>query len=202
MIGDIMQPSHLLLVLVVALLVLGPKRLPEVGRQLGKGLRDFRAAINGEHTDHHDEGGFDHGHLSGTHQPVESQFGQEATEAAPNTQPATTGDAAQNGHEFGDQAAGPAATDHQFANGAAEPVAEDHEFAHVAAGPASGGQSDRGDLGEPTGSTESGHQPVSDQPTQRTEADATSQATDAGASSTAGEPDVVAERHQPADPLS
>ena len=53
MIGDILQPTHLLFVLVIALLVLGPKRLPEVGRALGNGLRDFKSAINGE--DHHDE---------------------------------------------------------------------------------------------------------------------------------------------------
>jgi sec-independent protein translocase protein TatA len=45
-IGDILQPTHLLLILVVALLVLGPKRLPEVGRSLGKGLRDFKHAIS------------------------------------------------------------------------------------------------------------------------------------------------------------
>src|ERR1700750_1351178 len=48
MIGDILQPTHLLFVLVVALLVLGPKRLPEAGRALGKGLRDFKTAISGE----------------------------------------------------------------------------------------------------------------------------------------------------------
>jgi sec-independent protein translocase protein TatA len=48
-IGDILQPTHLLLILVVALLVLGPKRLPEVGRSLGSGLRDFRNALSGEH---------------------------------------------------------------------------------------------------------------------------------------------------------
>ena len=48
MIGDILQPTHLLFILVVALLVLGPKRLPEAGRALGKGLRDFRSAISGE----------------------------------------------------------------------------------------------------------------------------------------------------------
>jgi sec-independent protein translocase protein TatA len=47
MVGDILQPTHLLLILVVALLVLGPKRLPEAGRSLGKGLRDFKRAING-----------------------------------------------------------------------------------------------------------------------------------------------------------
>ena len=48
MIGDILQPTHLLFVLVIALLVLGPKRLPEVGRSLGRGLRDFRMAMSGE----------------------------------------------------------------------------------------------------------------------------------------------------------
>ena len=48
MIGDILQPTHLLFVLVVALLVLSPKRLPEAGRALGKGLRDFKSAIGGE----------------------------------------------------------------------------------------------------------------------------------------------------------
>src|SRR6516165_3923845 len=53
MVGDLLQPTHLLFVLVVALLVLGPKRLPEVGRSLGKGRRDFRHAMSGE--DHDDE---------------------------------------------------------------------------------------------------------------------------------------------------
>jgi sec-independent protein translocase protein TatA len=48
MFGDIMEPTHLLFVLVVALLVLGPKRLPEVGRTLGSGIRDFRQALSGE----------------------------------------------------------------------------------------------------------------------------------------------------------
>jgi sec-independent protein translocase protein TatA len=55
MVGDILQPTHLLFVLVVALLVLGPKRLPEVGRTLGNGIRDFRSAINGESTESRDE---------------------------------------------------------------------------------------------------------------------------------------------------
>lgn len=55
MIGDILQPTHLLFVLVVALLVLGPKRLPEVGRSLGKGLRDFRSALSGDEQDQNDQ---------------------------------------------------------------------------------------------------------------------------------------------------
>jgi sec-independent protein translocase protein TatA len=44
-VGDILQPSHLLFILVIALIVLGPKRLPEAGKSLGKGLRDFRSAL-------------------------------------------------------------------------------------------------------------------------------------------------------------
>jgi sec-independent protein translocase protein TatB len=35
-------PQELLLILVVALLVVGPQRLPELSRQIGKGLREFR----------------------------------------------------------------------------------------------------------------------------------------------------------------
>jgi sec-independent protein translocase protein TatA len=54
-IGDIFQPTHLLFVLVVALLVLGPKRLPEVGRSLGRGIRDFRSALSFDDAHQHEE---------------------------------------------------------------------------------------------------------------------------------------------------
>jgi sec-independent protein translocase protein TatA len=47
------SPVHLLFIGAVALVVLGPKRLPEVARALGKGMREFRQAIN---LDEHDEG--------------------------------------------------------------------------------------------------------------------------------------------------
>jgi len=54
-VGDILQPTHLLFILVIALLVLGPKRLPEAGRSLGRGLRDFRSALSGDDHDEPDE---------------------------------------------------------------------------------------------------------------------------------------------------
>jgi sec-independent protein translocase protein TatA len=44
-------PMELLLVGLIALIVLGPKRLPEVGRSLGKGMREFRASLAGEGDD-------------------------------------------------------------------------------------------------------------------------------------------------------
>jgi sec-independent protein translocase protein TatA len=47
MIGNILSPTHLLLVLAVALIVLGPKRLPEVGRGLGAAIRDFKDSLSG-----------------------------------------------------------------------------------------------------------------------------------------------------------
>lgn len=42
------NPVHLLFIAVVALIVLGPKRLPELARALGKGMREFRHAMSGE----------------------------------------------------------------------------------------------------------------------------------------------------------
>jgi sec-independent protein translocase protein TatA len=42
------NPTHILLVLLVILLVFGAKRLPEMGRSLGAGLRGFKESINGE----------------------------------------------------------------------------------------------------------------------------------------------------------
>ena len=44
-------PLELIIVAVIALLVLGPKRLPEAGRSLGQGMRGFRNALDGKHSD-------------------------------------------------------------------------------------------------------------------------------------------------------
>lgn len=40
-------PMEIVLVLVIALLVLGPKRLPEAGRSIGKGMREFKDSLAG-----------------------------------------------------------------------------------------------------------------------------------------------------------
>ena len=42
---------ELLILLLVVLLVFGPKRLPEMGKQLGRGMREFKDSITGNHDD-------------------------------------------------------------------------------------------------------------------------------------------------------
>jgi sec-independent protein translocase protein TatA len=44
-------PMELIVVLVIALVVLGPKKLPEVGKSLGKGMREFKDSISGMSAD-------------------------------------------------------------------------------------------------------------------------------------------------------
>jgi sec-independent protein translocase protein TatA len=41
-------PIELAIVLIIALVVFGPKRLPELGRSLGKGIREFRGSVSGD----------------------------------------------------------------------------------------------------------------------------------------------------------
>ena len=122
MVGDILQPTHLIFVLVVALLVLGPKRLPEVGRQLGNGLRDFRAAINGEHSEP---------------EQVKAPYEEPAAQAGTaETVSETTPE-----HELVHASAHPSAEGHEFAHEATvasvdggahagEKPVGDHEFAY------------------------------------------------------------------------
>jgi sec-independent protein translocase protein TatA len=47
MFGPQIGPLEIVLVLVIALVVLGPKRLPEAGRSLGRGMREFKNSISG-----------------------------------------------------------------------------------------------------------------------------------------------------------
>ena len=49
-------PLEVLVVLIIALIVLGPSRLPDVARSVGKGMREFREALNSAtHDDDEDE---------------------------------------------------------------------------------------------------------------------------------------------------
>src|SRR4029078_2153725 len=63
--GNIGLPE-ILVVLVIALIIFGPKRLPELGRSVGKGIREFRSSISGD--DEGSEPPSKHAHIEGAEQ--------------------------------------------------------------------------------------------------------------------------------------
>jgi sec-independent protein translocase protein TatA len=44
-------PMELIVILAIALIVLGPKKLPEVGRSVGRGMREFKESLSGDSRD-------------------------------------------------------------------------------------------------------------------------------------------------------
>jgi sec-independent protein translocase protein TatA len=48
MFEGLFQPMHLLIIAGIVLLIFGPKKLPELGKGLGDGIRGFKAAMSGE----------------------------------------------------------------------------------------------------------------------------------------------------------
>ena len=51
MFDGLLQPMHLLIILVVGLFIFGPKKLPELGKGLAEGIRGFKDALNGDSKD-------------------------------------------------------------------------------------------------------------------------------------------------------
>ena len=48
LIGEgLLQPTHIFFILLIVLLIFGPGKLPELGKGLGKGIREFKDAIRG-----------------------------------------------------------------------------------------------------------------------------------------------------------
>ncbi len=50
--GELLQPSHLMIVLIVAFVLFGGKKLPELGAGLGKGIRSFKESMREISADH------------------------------------------------------------------------------------------------------------------------------------------------------
>jgi sec-independent protein translocase protein TatA len=75
--GNIGLPE-VLVVLVIALIIFGPKRLPELGRSVGKGIREFRASISGNDDD--DESPPKPPQIEGAEKPSEPVEGEVVTE--------------------------------------------------------------------------------------------------------------------------
>ncbi len=51
MIEDLLQPRHLLVILLVAIILFGPKKLPELGKGLAQGIRGFKDALKSGESD-------------------------------------------------------------------------------------------------------------------------------------------------------
>jgi sec-independent protein translocase protein TatA len=77
-------PMELIVVLIIALIVLGPKKLPEVGRSVGKGMREFKDSIAGG--GHDDDEVPEHPALHAAR--AESTETSTVTDVAPEREPA------------------------------------------------------------------------------------------------------------------
>jgi sec-independent protein translocase protein TatA len=62
MFEGLMQPMHLMIILAVGVLLFGPKKIPELGKGLGEGIRGFKEALKSatEHTPERTEHAPDH----------------------------------------------------------------------------------------------------------------------------------------------
>ena len=73
-------PTELIIVLVIVLLIFGPKRLPGLGRQLGSGMREFKESITGKDKDDDDDA---RASRDGDRRDVEAALGRPEGEQAP-----------------------------------------------------------------------------------------------------------------------
>jgi len=73
-------PPELIIVLVIVLVIFGPKRLPALGRQLGTGMKEFKDSITSRGSDDDDD---DDEAASGKRQEANSALGRPEDEPAP-----------------------------------------------------------------------------------------------------------------------
>lgn len=77
-------PTELIIVLVIVLLIFGPKRLPGLGRQLGSGMREFKDSISGRGSDDDDlDDDVDEDERSAQRRRTEAALGRPDGEPAP-----------------------------------------------------------------------------------------------------------------------
>jgi sec-independent protein translocase protein TatA len=66
-------PLELAIVLIIALVIFGPKRLPELGRSMGRGLREFKSSVTGEKDKDEDQKPAELEEPSKAEEPVEGE---------------------------------------------------------------------------------------------------------------------------------
>jgi sec-independent protein translocase protein TatA len=77
--GNVGLPE-ILVVLVIALIIFGPKRLPELGRSVGKGIREFRSSISGDGDGDEEEPAPKPAQIEGAEESTEPVEGEVVTE--------------------------------------------------------------------------------------------------------------------------
>jgi sec-independent protein translocase protein TatA len=83
------NPVHIIFIVLILLLIFGARRLPEIGRSLGTGMREFKQSITGEDHNHHQQAPtLAPGSLPGQ-APVQTPPPQATAPAAPEPEPAT-----------------------------------------------------------------------------------------------------------------
>jgi sec-independent protein translocase protein TatA len=74
-------PLEIAIVLIIVLIIFGPKRLPELGRSMGRGIREFRGSVSGDHKDDDDENRAElESEAAGAAKPAEPVEGEVVTE--------------------------------------------------------------------------------------------------------------------------
>jgi sec-independent protein translocase protein TatA len=76
-------PTELIIVLVIVLVIFGPKRLPGLGRSLGSGMKEFRDSVTGKSRRDDDDDDDDDGAPSDTRRQANAALGRPDDETAP-----------------------------------------------------------------------------------------------------------------------
>jgi sec-independent protein translocase protein TatA len=76
-------PTELIIVLVIVLVIFGPKRLPTLGRQLGSGMKEFKDSITSRGSDDDDDVEHDAADDAGTREKANAALGRPEDEPAP-----------------------------------------------------------------------------------------------------------------------
>ncbi len=66
-------PLEIALFLIIVLIIFGPKRLPELGRSMGRGIREFKSSISGENKEEEERERAELESESGDEEPVEGE---------------------------------------------------------------------------------------------------------------------------------
>ena len=72
-------PLEIGIVLLIVLVIFGPKRLPELGRSVGKGIREFRSSVSGDDDDDEDDSPSKPAQIEGAEKPDETVEGEVVT---------------------------------------------------------------------------------------------------------------------------